>query len=117
MKKEEINKNSFYKTTEEGVEVKIHAFPNSRKNIIEKVLFKDANNETYIKIRVTTVPEDGKANKAIIKLLSKEFDIPKSKMHITRGEKNSKKTVEFNISEDDFLVKASSYFKWQITIR
>jgi hypothetical protein len=38
-----------------------------------------------IRINITTVPEDGKANAAVIKLLSKELGISKSSFTITRG--------------------------------
>ena len=40
-----------------------------------------------LSVSVTTVPEDGKANEAIIKLLSKELKCAKSKMHLVSGEK------------------------------
>lgn len=112
MKKEEINKNNFYKITKEGVEIRIHAFPNSRKNIIEKNLFEDVRGDIYIKIRVTTAPEDGKANKTIIKLLSKELGISKSKINIIKGEKSSSKVALFDIlNDDDLLFNIANYFK------
>jgi uncharacterized protein YggU (UPF0235/DUF167 family) len=37
------------------------------------------------KIAVTTAPEDGKANKAVLDALSKELKIPKSRLSITHG--------------------------------
>jgi uncharacterized protein len=54
-----------------------------------------------LNVRVTAVPEDGKANKALIALLSKHLKIPKSAIKIIRGETNRLKTIEipdnFNI--------------------
>ena len=38
-----------------------------------------------VKISVTAIPEKGKANQAIIQLLSKELNIPKSSIELTRG--------------------------------
>lgn len=40
-------------------------------------------------------PHDGEANTALIKLLSKHFDIPKTSITITRGQKSRVKTIEF----------------------
>ncbi len=40
-------------------------------------------------------PHDGEANTALIKLLSKHFDIPKTSINITRGQKSRIKTIEF----------------------
>ncbi|MBQ2623088.1 DUF167 domain-containing protein [Candidatus Saccharibacteria bacterium] len=40
-------------------------------------------------------PHDGEANTALIKLLSKHFDIPKTSINITRGQKSRVKTIEF----------------------
>ena len=40
-------------------------------------------------------PHDGEANTALIKLLSKHFDIPKTSINFTRGQKSRVKTIEF----------------------
>ena len=40
-------------------------------------------------------PHDGEANTALIKLLSKYFDIPKTSITITHGHKSRTKTIEF----------------------
>jgi len=47
----------------------------------------------YIRVYVTCVPEDGKANKAVIQLLSKELGIPKSALTITQGATTRDKTI------------------------
>lgn len=46
-----------------------------------------------IRVYVTTAPEDGKANKKVIELLSKEFKIPKSSLEIIKGHKNKDKLI------------------------
>ena len=40
-------------------------------------------------------PHDGEANTALVKLLSKHFDVPKTSITITRGAKSRTKTIEF----------------------
>lgn len=49
-----------------------------------------------LRVYLTAVPVDGKANKELIKLLSKELDISKSKISILKGEKNKEKIIEIN---------------------
>lgn len=47
-----------------------------------------------LKIRVTVVPEDGKANKAVIALLAKALGVSKSSLAIVRGETARDKVIK-----------------------
>lgn len=65
--------------------LQVKVIPNSsRTKIAGKFL--DEKNQEYLKINLTAVAEDGKANEALIKFLAKEFKISKSKIEIIRGE-------------------------------
>ncbi len=46
-----------------------------------------------VRVYVTTVPEDGKANAQVIQLLSKALSLPKSAFTITHGHKGRNKTI------------------------
>ncbi len=70
--------------------VKIKLTPNSKVEKIERV----SSNELNIKIREK--PIEGKANKALIKLLADYFHTSKSRIRIVRGLKSRKKIVEIN---------------------
>lgn len=66
-----------------------------------KVITKSSKNEIFldngvIKVKITEVPENGKANKAIVNLFSKTFKIPKNKINIIKGLKSSNKTIKIN---------------------
>jgi len=50
--------------------------------------------ETHYVISINSPPEDGKANKEVIKTLSKYFDVPISKINIFFGEKSKEKIIE-----------------------
>ena len=50
--------------------------------------------EGQVKIRVTVVPEDGKANKAVIALLAKALGVSKSSLSIIRGETARDKLIQ-----------------------
>jgi len=45
-------------------------------------------------VEVKAPPVEGKANKAVIELLSEYFDVPKSQVRIISGHKSKNKVVE-----------------------
>ncbi len=53
------------------------------------------NNTNELTVYLRAKPHDGEANEALIKLLSKYFNIPKTSIKITRGAKSRNKTIEF----------------------
>ena len=52
--------------------------------------------KAVIKIYVTCVPENGKANKEVIKLLAKELKIAKSSLEIIHGHTSNRKIIKLN---------------------
>ncbi|CCB89456.1 MAG: DUF167 domain-containing protein [Simkania sp.] len=69
-------------------------------SFVVKVTPKAAKNEIIgwegelLKVRLTAAPEKGKANEALITLLSKKLKIAKSRIHILKGETSRQKLVE-----------------------
>ena len=58
----------------------------------EKVVLSGSNELTvYLRAK----PHDGEANDALVKLLAKHFNVPKTTITITRGAKSRIKTIEF----------------------
>jgi uncharacterized protein YggU (UPF0235/DUF167 family) len=55
----------------------------------------DEEGQGYLKVYVTAVPEDNKANKALLSLLSKMFKIPKSSLDLISGHTDRRKVVWF----------------------
>jgi len=45
----------------------------------------DPDGRADLRVMVTTVPEGGKANAAVVKLLSKALGVPKSRIELVRG--------------------------------
>ncbi|MGA1181729.1 MAG: DUF167 domain-containing protein [Marivivens sp.] len=63
----------------EGAEIAVRVTPKaSRDRIVVE--------EGQIRIYVTTVPEDGKANAAVQKLLAEALGLPKSRLSLIRGQ-------------------------------
>ncbi|MBI1301418.1 MAG: DUF167 domain-containing protein [Alphaproteobacteria bacterium] len=55
-----------------------------------------ADGSVLYKIYVTAAPEDGKANEAVIKLLSKALGVAKSSLTITHGHTFREKIIKIN---------------------
>ena len=68
--------------------INVKVKPNARKNSVQKV---DENNFVVF---TTATPEDGKANKSVIELLSGFFHIAKSKITIIKGTTSKIKIIE-----------------------
>lgn len=56
----------------------------------------DADGNRVLKLRVTAVPDKGKANKAVIALLARTLGLPKSAITIASGDKSRNKTVRID---------------------
>lgn len=61
-----------------GCEIAVRVTPKAAANKI-------AQTDTGLRISVTTVPEDGKANDAVTKLLARALGVPKSRLSLLRG--------------------------------
>ncbi len=46
---------------------------------------KSGPNETYVRARVRAVPEDGRANAALVELVADEIGVPKSTVAVVAG--------------------------------
>lgn len=77
------------KETKDGQVLTLRISPNTSKNKIIKT-------PEGIKIKITAQPIDGKANKALVEFLSKQFKVPKSYFEIIRGETSKDKSVLIN---------------------
>lgn len=86
------------KETKDGLIVNIKISPNSKKNEI-------INEGDFTKIKITAQPIDGKANKALIEFLSKNFKMPKTSIKILKGETSKEKTVLFETKDEEKLQK------------
>ena len=56
----------------------------------------DPDGRADLRVMVTTVPEGGKANAAVIKLLSRALGVPKSRITLLRGGSGRDKQFQVN---------------------
>ena len=78
----------------------IRLTPNAGRNAVDGIETA-ADGEIFLKARVTAVPEDGKANKALIALLSAALRIPKSSISFISGETARKKILRIDGDPED----------------
>lgn len=82
----------FYDQVQNGLKVRIRLTPSGRAMTIDGVM-QNADGQGVLKVTVTTAPEDGKANKALIKLLAKEWKLAKSTLEVLQGQTSRNKTL------------------------
>lgn len=73
--------------TPDGVRLDLRLTPRAGRNAIEGV------RDGRLQVKVTAPPEDGKANAAVIKLLSKAWKIPQSSFEIVAGHTSRDKSL------------------------
>ena len=81
-----------YTITDRGLRLAVRLTPKAGRTRIEG-LAAEAQGGVVIKVAVTAVPEGGKANAALIKLLAKEWRLLKTSIAIERGETARRKTL------------------------
>lgn len=83
---------AFYRRHDDGLDLHVRLTPKSARDAIEGVETA-ADGRCHLKARVRAVPEDGKANKALVKLVAKEIGLPASAVEIVAGETARLKTL------------------------
>ncbi len=81
------------------MDMQIRVVPRAKRNSVE------IGSDGQVKVRVTAVPERGKANAAVIALLSKRIGVPKRDIEIVRGHTARDKTVRVEGATRDEIIK------------
>ena len=83
---------SFHRRHGEGLDLHVRLTPKSARDAVEGV-GTAADGSSHLKARVRAVPEDGKANKALVRLIAKEMGVPAGTVSIVAGDTARLKTV------------------------
>lgn len=92
-----------FKETKDGIIISLKISPNASKNEIIKT-------DEGIKIKITALPIDGKANKALIEFLSKYSKIPKSSFEVIKGLTSKEKTLLIKTADKEKLNKIKDLY-------
>lgn len=90
--------------TKDGIVITLKISPNASKNEIIK-------SEEGLKVKITAQPIDGKANKALIEYLSKQFKVPKTSFEILKGETSKEKTLLIKVFDNIKILQIKTLIK------
>lgn len=76
----------------EGVRVELKVTPTASANRVRGVGV-DAHGVACLQVTVTAVPEDGRANKAVVGFLAKRWRLAKSTIEVVRGVADRRKAL------------------------
>ena len=100
---------SFFTPVADGLRLFVKVQPGASKNAIEEVIC-DPCGQAYLKVRVTAVPENGKANIAVTKLLAKNWKLPVSSISITARETSRLKTFHIKGNPETLAAHLGAWF-------
>ncbi len=78
--------------TDEMVRLRIRLTPNARSETLGG-RHEDVDGKTWLKASVRAVPENGNANKALVRLLATQLGIARTSIEITGGQTGRNKTL------------------------
>ncbi len=91
-----------FSVTSMGVVLYVRLSPNASSNRLDGVLVQ-ASGENRLKVKITVVPEKGKANQALLKLLSKKLRYPPRDLEIIRGRTDRNKDILITGEADNVI--------------
>ena len=80
-----------FRPSKSGVTLKVRLTPKSSRDAIEGV--EDFGGETVLKARVRALPEGGRANAALVRLIASWLDLPARSVTVAQGTKSRVKQV------------------------
>lgn len=92
----------------DGVRVSIRLTPKAARDRIDG-LADEPDGGSVLKVAVTAVPEDGKANAALIKFLSKQWRVPKSTIRIVQGATDRRKVLHITGRPQDLMASLEQW--------
>ena len=95
----------FIKQTSDGIILSVKVIPRSSRDEIAGAVGDD------LKIKITSAPEKGKANKALIRFLSEALKISKSDILITKGETSTHKLLKIKQIDKASFIRALELYK------
>ncbi|HYD66673.1 DUF167 domain-containing protein [Azospirillum sp.] len=91
-----------FEAVADGVRVTLRVTPKASRNAVSGLADTAAGGKA-LKVSVTAVPEDGKANDAVIKLLSKLWHVPKTAITVAAGATDRNKILHVAGDPADLL--------------
>ncbi|KQX38993.1 hypothetical protein ASD04_09340 [Devosia sp. Root436] len=84
-----------YRLGPNGLSLFVRVTPNAGRDAIEGVELRD-DDTAVLRLRVSAVPDKGKANAAVVALLARALGVPKSAVSVSSGETSRFKTLSIS---------------------
>ena len=84
------------------IRLTVRLTPNGGRDAIDGVEAA-ADGDEHLKVRVSAVPEKGKANQALLAFLAKKLGLAKSKLSLISGETQRKKILRIEGDPEDLM--------------
>ena len=98
----------YYRAESTAATICLKVTAGAKKNIIQG--FVNLLDQKALKLSISTAPEDGKANIAILKMLAKTWGLKNSQLEIIRGHNNNIKLLSItDVSKDEMDTIISKY--------
>jgi len=95
-----------------SIKINVRLTPKSSANRILGIK-PDANGDMFLRAAVTAVPENGKANKALIKMLAKIWRLPKTRFVVLSGGHDRNKVLSIEGGDNELY---NSLVRWAGTL-
>lgn len=93
----------------QGVRVRVRVTPKAARDGLQG-LYRAPDGGTALKVSLMAPPSDGKANAALLKLLSKMWSIPRSRMTIAVGAGDRNKTILITGIPSELMARLSEWW-------
>ncbi len=90
----------------DGLRLAVRLTPKSSRDEVTGA--EDGPEGPVVKVRVRAVPEDGKANAALIETVAKWLSLPKSRVSLASGGKSRNKTLHLAGQPDELVARLRS---------
>ena len=98
----------FYQAAPEGLRLAVRLQPGASCNRIDGPARLD-DGQSVLKVRVTAVPEKGRANKALITLLAKTWRLPKTAFQMIAGAQDRRKLLALEGNSGDLAARLEGW--------
>ncbi|MBL0317878.1 MAG: DUF167 domain-containing protein [Alphaproteobacteria bacterium] len=101
---------TFYEPIEQGFIIRIKAYPGAKREGFTGIIETEGQLH-FLKVSISTPPEDGKANKALIQFMAKAWKLSPSQFELIKGQTHRLKIVKLEILSTDEVARMTTLFK------
>jgi len=99
-----VNQKNYYKWQEDNLLLELYIQPKASKDAII------GEYGERLKVAITQAPQDGKANKHLIKFLAKHFGVPQNHIELLKGDSSKYKSVLIYSPRQNFAQFPKDHF-------